>query len=492
EREGFLEYDLTRMVFNLAHPEKPVVAVLSSLPLNADPALQYQPWQVTKELGQFFELRHLTGDIERIDDAVRILLLVHPQDPSEKTLYAIDQFVMRGGKALVMLDPHSEAQVARQRQAPGTPVESASSLPKLLESWGVEFVADRVVGDPASARQVTYPSGGRDRIIDYLPWLALDDRNLATGEVVTAELKSVNVGTAGILKAREGATTALTPLLLSSPEAMAIDAERVRMFPDPFALAREYKPGGERLVMAARVAGPAKSAFAAGRPAEAGGPAEAGAAGGEHVAEAKEAINLVLVADTDLLDDRSWLASQAVFGQQVPVPLADNANLVANALDFLAGSEALLDLRGRDTSFRPFTKVAEIRRAAEVRYRAKEQELQQKLADLQQKLGSLRVSDGDVDGGAGGGGEDPASLLSQRQRDEIEGFRGQLLDTRRELRDVQLALRQDIEDLQGRVRFLNVAAVPLLVALVAIVLALVQRARYRRRVVDATAAAIAA
>jgi ABC-type uncharacterized transport system involved in gliding motility auxiliary subunit len=468
------------MVYNLAHPEKPVVAVLSTLPLNGDPGDSVPALAGDEELDQFFELRYLAGDVEKLDDDVRILLLVHPQAPSEKTLYAIDQFVMRGGKALVLLDPHSEAQAARTRQQPGMPVESASSLPKLLESWGVEFAPDRVVGDPASARQVTYPSGGRERVIDYLPWLALDARNLASGEVVTAELKSVNVATAGGLKAREGATTALAPLLRSSPEAMLIDAERVRMFPDPFALAREYKAGGETLTLAARVTGPAKSAFAAGRPAEAGNT-------GEHLAEAKEPVNLVLVADTDLLDDRSWLANQAVFGQQVPVPLADNANLVANALDYLAGSEALLDLRGRDTSFRPFTKVAEIRRAAEARYRAKEQELQQKLADLQQKLGSLRVSEG----GGGAAGEDAAALLSQQQRDEIEGFRGQLLETRRELRDVQLALRQDIEDLQGRVRFANIAAVPILVALVAIVLALVQRARYRRRVVDATAAATA-
>jgi ABC-type uncharacterized transport system involved in gliding motility auxiliary subunit len=154
-----------------------------------------------------------------------------------------------------------------------------------------------------------------------------------------------------------------------------------------------------------------------------------------------------------------------MLGQEMTVPLADNANLVANALDYLVGSEALLSLRGREVTVRPFTRVAEIRREAERQYRAKEQELLQKLGDLQEKVNSLQL-----------GEAQDASLLSDAQRQEIEGFRGQLLDTRRELRDVQLALRKDIEQLRDRIRLLNIAAVPLLIAVVAIVLALIRRA----------------
>jgi ABC-type uncharacterized transport system involved in gliding motility auxiliary subunit len=160
----------------------------------------------------------------------------------------------------------------------------------------------------------------------------------------------------------------------------------------------------------------------------------------------------------------------------VALPLADNANLVANALDYLAGTETLMSLRGREVTVRPFTRVAEIRRASEAQYRAKEQELLQRLNDLQGKLSSLRVADGE-----------DSSLLSDAQRKEIDGFRSQLLDTRRELRDVQLALRQDIESLRDRTRFLNVAAVPLLIAVAAIAVALVRRVRYRRRLDQAAA-----
>jgi ABC-type uncharacterized transport system involved in gliding motility auxiliary subunit len=468
EREAFLEYDLTRMVYNLAHPEKPVVAVLSSLPLNGDPAMQYQPWQVVKELGQFFELRYLGGEVAKLDDDVRTLLLVQPQNLSDKTLYAIDQFVMRGGKVLAFLDPHSEAQAMRQRQQQGMPpADTNASLPKLLDAWGVELVADRLVADPTAARQVSYPSGGRDQVIDYLPWLSLEHASLSGSEVMTSELNRLNLATAGILKPRQGATTTFTPLVSSSPQAMAIEADKVRLYPDPFALIRDFKPGNESLVMAARVAGPVKSAFPAKPEGDTDGP--------DYIAETKEPASIVLVADTDLLEDRSWLASQGMFGQQMQIPLADNANFVANALDYLAGSEALLDLRGREVTNRPFTRVAEIRRAAEQQYRAKEQELLGKLGDLQQKLSAVSVSEGD-----------DQALVSDKQKQEIEGFRSQLLDTRRELREVQLALRKDIEDLQGRSQFFGIAAVPIAVALLAIVMALVKRARYRRRV-DAVA-----
>lgn len=461
ERESFLEYDLTRMVYNLANPEKPVVAVLSGLPINGDPSRQYRPWAIMQELGQFYEVRTLGGDVDRLEEDVDVLLLVHPQALSERTLYAIDQFVLRGGKVMAFVDPHAEAQAASQQ--PGMPSDTFSNLDRLLPAWGITYDPNQVVADPQVARQVVFPSGGREQVIDYLPWLSLDERHLADGEVVTAELNRVNLASVGFLKPQAEAGATFTPLLTSSPAAQAIDAEKVRMYPDPFALIREFKPGGEALVLAARVSGPLKSAFGDKAP-------EGVGSGGEHLAASSAPAQIVVVADTDLLEDRSWLATQRMMGQEVALPVADNANLVANGLDFLVGSDALLSLRGREVAQRPFTLVAEIRRTAEQQYRAKEQELQRKLEDLQQKLSTLQVADGQDD-----------SLLSEAQRAEVESFRSQLLDTRRELRDVQLALRSDIETLRDRVRFLGIAAVPLLVAVLAIGLAIVQRVRYRRR-----------
>lgn len=461
ERESFLEYDLTRMVYNLANPEKPVVALVSSLPMNGDPARQYRPWAVMQELGQFYDIRTLGGEIDRIEDDVDVLLLVHPQALAEKTLYAIDQFVLRGGKVMAFLDPHSEAQGAAQQ--PGMPSDTFSNLDRLLPVWGVEYDPEKVVADPQSARQVVYPSGGREQVIDYLAWLSLDRDRLTADEVVTAELNRVNLASTGFLKAKADAGTRFTPLMRSSTAAMAVDAEQVRMYPDPFALIREYQPGNEELAFAARVSGELKSAFER-APEGAGG-------GAEHLAASEEPAQIILVADTDLLDDRNWLSTQRMMGQEVAIPLADNASLVANGLDFLVGSDALLSLRGREVTQRPFTRVADIRREAERRFRAKEQELQGKLGDLQEKLSSVQLGEAQQD----------ASLLTEAQRREIESFRTQLLDTRRELREVQHALGKDIEELRDRVRFAGIAAVPLLVAVIAIVLAIVRRVRYRRR-----------
>lgn len=461
ERERFLEYDLTRLVYNLANPDKPVVALISGLPINGDPLAQYRPWQVYEQLSQFFSIRYLGGDITSFDPDVQILLLVHPTRLSDKTLFAIDQFVLKGGKVLAFVDPHSEAAAMRQRGP--SPGPQASSLGPLLAAWGVELVPGKFVADRRAARQVQYPSGGRQQIVDYLAWLAFDRSALAADELVTAELNRLTFASAGILRRIEGATTEFVPLVTSSADSQAVDAEKVAAFPDPLGLLRSFEPDGERRVIAARLQGPVKSAWPEALPEGVEAPADRRTA-------SDGPVSIVLVADTDLLEDRAWLATQQLLGQQVTLPLADNANLVANALDYLAGSSALAGLRGREVTLRPFTRVEEIRRAAEASYRAKEQELLERLKNLQDKLASLEVKRGE-----------DAALLSAEQRAEIDGFKAELLDTRRELRDVQYALRRDIETLRDRLRLLNIVAVPVLMAVAGVLVALVRRARTRRR-----------
>ncbi len=467
ERERFLEYDLTRLVYNLAYPDKPVVGLITGLPMNGDPALQYKPWQVYSQLGQQFEVRYLGGEIGRFDEDVELLMVAHPKELSDRTLYAIDQFVLGGGKLLVFVDPHSEAAALRQRQPGMEP--TSSNLAKLFDAWGIAFDEDKVVADPSAARQVQFPSGQRQQIVDYLAWLSLDPAHLNPDQPITAELERVNLASAGFLRAKEGAEIELVPLLVSSPQAQVIDAEEVRLFPDPLKLLKNYEPGDEALSMAAVVEGTFRSAYP-------DGPPEGADDTIAHREKAEEPVSVIVVADTDLLDDRSWLARQNLLGQEVVLPLASNADFVANALDFLAGSEVLMALRGRDVALRPFTRIIAIRREAEQRYRAKEQELLDRLSELEDKLRKLQVSE-DAAGGV---------VLSEAQQREIENFRSQILETRAELREVQRALRRDIEDLKARIRFANIGAVPLVVGLVAIGLALVRRARYRRKVTTAT------
>jgi ABC-type uncharacterized transport system involved in gliding motility auxiliary subunit len=461
DREKFLEYDLTRLVYNLANPEKPQVAMISGLPLNGDPASQYHPWQIYTELGQFYDIHWMDGDIASFGKDIKLLVVVFPQKLPEKTLYAIDQFVLGGGKAMIFVDPQSEAAAMRQQQQQ-MPGPMASDLEPLLEAWGVQMVQGKVVGDPQYARQVQFPSGGQTQIVDYLPWLSLD-RTAFADDPAVAQLNRINVETAGILEPLKGATTTFTPLIHSSAQAQEIPVDKVAMYPDPPALLRGFKPGGKELVMAARITGPAKSAFAGDLP-------KGVEAGKDRLTQSKGPIAVEVVADTDMLDDRSWLASQAAFGQDAQIPVADNASFVANSLDYLNGSEVLAGLRGRQVTMRPFTRIVAIHRRAQEAYQAKEQDLMQKLGTLQDKLSKLQV----------GGEATAASIVSADQQKEIDGFKSQLLDTREQLRQVQHALQQDIESLRSRVRFLDIAAVPILVAIFAIGLALVRRFRYRR------------
>ncbi len=465
ERERFLEYDLTRLVYNLADPDKPVVALISGLPISGDPALQYRPWRIYKQLGQQFDLRYLGGDVGTFDKDVDLLLVVHPSKLSDRTLYAIDQFVLHGGKALVFVDPHSEAASMRQRQPGMEP--TSSTLRKLFDAWGIRFDENKVVADPATARQVQFPSGGRTQVVPYLVWLSLDRDSMNHDLPITSDLRRVNVATAGFLDRKKDAKIDFTPLLVSSPQAEAIDADLVRLFPDPLKLLKDYKPGDHALTMAALVSGTFKSAYP-------DGPPKGADKGIEHLSEAKAKATVMVVADTDLLDDRVWLARQSLLGQEVLVPLANNADFVANALDYLSGSEVLLGLRGRDAGLRPFVRIVELQRQAELRYRAKEQELLGRLSELQDKLDKLQVDD-----------KGKAVELTEAQAKEILKLRGEILRTRAELREVQHALRQDIETLQARIRFANIAAMPILVGLIAILLAAFRRARFRRHVAAA-------
>ena len=462
EREMMLEYDLTRMVFNLANPEKPVAAVLSSLPLNGDPAMQYQPWKVWTQLQQFFELRYLGGEVATIDEDVDILLLVHPKELPQEALYAIDQAVMRGVRLLAFIDPHSEAELARAGQGGAGPARS--DLATLLEPWGVRLAEGKFAGDPHAARQVTFPVQGREQIVDYLAWLSFGPEALAAGEVAVADLQRINVATAGFFEKIEGAEIRFTPLLTTSAESMAMDVSAVQGPPDPLKLISAFSPGAKPLTVAARVTGAFVSAFG-------DAPPEAIEPELEHVSQADGERTVILVADTDILEDRMWISSQRLLGQDLVIPVADNADLLANLMDFLVGSETLMSLRGRDVAIRPFTKITEIRLEAEQRYRAKEQALLQELEEVQGKIDSLRITDGEE-----------ATLLGSEQQEAIEGFKKDLLATRSELRQVQRALREDIDSLHGQVRFASIAAVPLIIAIAALLLAAVRRRRFRRRI----------
>ncbi|MGB0629237.1 MAG: Gldg family protein [Alphaproteobacteria bacterium] len=475
QREQFLEYDLTRMINNLANPKKKVIALVSGIPVDSDPLKKYKAWALIDQLKQFFEVRP-QGLTPKITDDVDLLMIVHPFGLSDESKYAIDQYVLRGGKAMIFVDPHAE-EGARSNQALRLPAGLGSHMPKLFKAWGIKFDRDKVLGDLKAGQRVQagVDSFGRPIITRYVAWTTYGPENINSEDVTTSQLRLVNFGTPGFIEIEEGATTKVEPLITSTEASGPFDAESVRRNPQPAEILKEFKPQNKTYLLAARISGNVKSAFPDGPPKEDGKkdekddakPAEAK----PHLTESKQPINLIVVADTDFMADLFWVQTQDLFGQQVIVPTANNADFIVNAADNLSGTSSLINLRSRGLSARPFELVQNIQNEAEDKYRSKERGLVKELEDVEKKMQELQTSER-----AKG-----AAVLSPEQQAEIAKFRARVLEIRRELREVQLNLRREIDDLDSKLKIINIAAMPAAVAVVALLIALVRRNRKRAR-----------
>ncbi len=474
QREPFLEYDLTRLVHNLAHPKKKVIGLVSGIPIDADPANQYKPWRVVEQIKQFFEIKSLGLEPEITDD-IDVLMIVHPFGLSDKTLYAIDQFVMAGGKTMVFVDPYAE-EGSRSNAAMRLPPDQGSNLEKLFQAWGVDYVQDKVLADLGLAQRVqaAVDAQGRPVITNYVSWLSFPADRLRRDDVITGQLEAINVATAGFLAKAKDADIAFDPLIVSTETSAPMDAQKFRFQPNPAEILKEFVPEEGQLTLAARLSGKLKSAFPDGPPEDKDKKDEADdekAPARPHLAESADVVNLIVVADSDILADTFWLQIQDFFGQRMVVPTANNADFVINALDNLSGSSELIGLRSRGFSDRPFDRVMEIQRAAELQYRDRERALLEELKEVEGKLKDLTTKEQ----------ESAAVILTDKQQQAIADFRRQIIKVRGELRDVRRALREDIDTLDGWIKILNIAAMPALIALLAIGLLVARNRRTRRR-----------
>ncbi|MCC6171776.1 MAG: Gldg family protein [Gammaproteobacteria bacterium] len=465
-KESFLEYDVAKLIHQLSTPRKPVVAWLSSLPMSGgfDPTSGQasEPWLVLGQAEQLFDVRPLQMDAKAIGADVDVLAVVHPKGLSPATQYAIDQFALRGGHVLMFVDPLAESDPSDAE--PGNPLaalgaDRASDPGRLLAAWGVAFDRGQVIGDLERGLVVSMRPG--EPPTRHIGILGLDASSLNDGDVITATLTSVNLASAGFLAPQKDAATKFEPLLSTSTQAAPLPASRFQMLMDPATLREGFRPTGQRYTLAARVTGNVRSAFPDGPPAGAEGGTET------HLAASRKPLNLVIVADSDLLSDFLWVRQQNLFGQRVAQAWANNGDLVWNALDNLAGSNDLISIRGRATFTRPFDRVDALRLSAEDRFRAKEQELEQQLQDTEQKLAALET----------GRNESSEMLLTPEQEQELERFQREKLRIRKELRDVRLQLDQDIRELGNRLRFTNIVVVPLIFAGLTLLVAVWRRRR---------------
>jgi ABC-type uncharacterized transport system involved in gliding motility auxiliary subunit len=450
-RENLAEYDIAKLIHDLASNKKPAVGFISSLPMSIgfDPATRQmrEPWAIYGELTQFFDVRQLNATaLKRIDDDVKVVVLVHPKDLADDTLYALDQFVLRGGHLLVFVDPEAEQdQSGADPQNPQAALlaDKSSDLPRLFKAWGLEYAHDKVVLDRAHALQISVAQNAPP--VRHPAILGFTRKDLSSDDVITANLDSINMSTVGYLELAKDATSKLVPLIQSSDQSMSVPAERLKLLNDPSSLLADFQPAGQPFVLAARLEGQFNTAFPERK--------DEG-----HLAQAREKNAVVVFADTDLLSDRLWAEVQNFFGQKVLNAFANNGDLVVNAVDNLAGDSDLISIRGRATSQRPFTKVAELKRQADDSFRRKEKQLQQELSDTERKLTELQSAKS----------QDQAMVLSAEQKAELDNFLKRKVEIRKQLRDVRHQLDADIDALGTRLKFINILLVPLLLIVAAL------------------------
>ncbi|MEE3299865.1 MAG: GldG family protein [Pseudomonadota bacterium] len=505
DQEEFLEYEVIKLVAKVNNPDLPVVGLITQLDIDGgfDPVRGQAtaPWMVMEYIRQLYEVRRVDiAGIDAnnlIDDEVDILMVVHPQDLSEEILYQIDQYIMRGGAIMLFLDPNADSMVTQSPQGTLIPAGMRSELPRLLEAWGIAFENDKVLADNELALRVVM--GQSRRPSPHLGMLGVQRNYLAQNDIITNGLETINFSSAGAIAQLEETSTIFEPLIKSSTDAMLMDAALLENLADPSVLFDEFVSSQQSYVLAARVSGLLDSAFPEGRPivSEEGEESESQSeitsnslasedtvveqevvgseeaeeeiaeAVEEEVIEVREHIsgsgtiaNIVVFADTDFLSDRMWVQVAQFLGRRIPQPFANNGDLIINALDNLSGSADLVSIRSRGRYSRPFTRVLDLQREADDRLRTEEADLLSRLDETEASLADLnQVEDGE-----------PIGQITPEIQSEIDRFNGELLETRRRLRDVQYQLTEDIERLGANLKAIDTALIPILLTIILLVM----------------------
>ncbi|MCC6736543.1 MAG: Gldg family protein [Bauldia sp.] len=477
-REAYLEYDITRLISRLSSPTEPRIGIIDRLGIFGNALIGRAPSAVVNMLGDDYELVQIAPTATLIPEDVDVLVLVHPYDLSDNTIYAIDQYVMRGGPVVAFLDPLAEHS-APSPGNPTVPQYPSSSLDRLMTAWGVRMAPDAVVGDTDMALALRAQAGNEIQTVDYLPWLIVDQDNINPDDIATAQLTLMRIQSAGSIVPIEGAETTLTPLVYTTTESMLIDQITLLRRTNPFDLLSAFAASGVRQTLAARIVGPAGTAFPEGPP-----PVPAPAANAPPpaaplplVTRSEQPIRIIVVADTDMLADDVNLTPDGQLAH-------NNIPFVINAIDSLTGGVDLINLRSRGLLYRPFTRLDAIESEAEARYRATEIALQAELDATEERLSAVRGQAMTPAGEIG--------VLTQAQQSEINANLDQIETLRQELRAVQGSLRRELDAVSTTLRLVNIFAVPVLVILVGLAALAWRRLRLRaylrRRRIAAAAA----
>ena len=477
DRERLLEYDITRGIAQVGEAKKPVVGVMSALPVmgrSLDPVRKQQPteaWVLIQELKKIFDVREVKMDAQKIDDDIKVLMVIHPRNLMEETEYAIDQYVMRGGKLIAFVDPYAYFDQQPDLQNPfGGNQAGQSTFYNLFKAWGVDVDMGKVIAD------MSYASGEGPRLLPTL--LSLNPQALNQDDVVTSQVGTLLIPFGGAFKNKPAEGLKQTVLAHTSKNAQPVDLIIATLSGEPST--RGFQPTGEEMPLAVRLTGKFYSAFPEGRP-KPYAPARADKKKGAdekkaeekpapHLKQTAEENSMVLVADVDLLTDGAAVEIQEVFGQRVPVPRNGNLAFALGLIEHFSGDSALIGLRSRAAFTKPLTVIREMEARAQQQYLGKIKELEDSLNQTQEKLKDIQRAKGGV----------TSSILTAEQQAELDNFRRTAVETRRVLKELRKNLRVETDRLQFWTKVINIALVPLLVAIAGLALALVKRRKLRQ------------
>jgi len=474
DQEEFLEYEVMKLISQVNNPERVVVGLLTELDIDGgfDPmsGQSTQPWMIMDLIRQLYEVRRVDLSGDSIDTDIDMLMIVHPEGLSQQILYAVDQHLMRGGEALVFLDPNVDSMVSRSPEGNLIPAGMSSELPGLLEAWGISFDNTKVLTDNQLALRVMMGQGQRP--VPHLGMLGVQGDFLTQGDIITNGLETINLSSAGSISQLNGSDTIFEPLIVSSAEAMLMDRTFVESVTDPSLLFDEFESQDESFVIGARVSGVLNSAFPNGKPEIALDPNESPEPEDlgneeidqiveiepsiEHIETSGSPVTIVAFADTDILTDRLWVQISQFFGQRIPQPFANNGDIVINALDNLSGGADLSSMRSRGRYSRPFSRVLDLQRQADDRLREEETVLLSRVSETEASLAELNLD----------GEGNPIGQLTPEIQAEIDRFNDELIVTRRSLREVRFQLTEDIEQLGTRLKAANTILIPILLTIV--------------------------
>ena len=440
ERETFLEYDLTSLISDLSQIEKPVISIIDNLGLNADTRIGKPEQQILKQMKEMFQVEKIDENSNKLNKNTKVLMIIHPKFLSDETLYMIDQWVLKGGATLIFLDPYAETEISRQQGMP--PMNPRSNLKKLLDTWGIKFDNKKAVLDSEFGFRISRNINGRDIQVTNYPWLNIRGEGLNKNESSLSNLSTIVMTTAGSFELIDDKSV-LEPIIISSQKSGLGDAQKAGdPKGDPRDLLPNIKSDNQNLTVAGWVKSNLNTSFRDKKNKD-----------DNQLLKSSKKSNILLVADVDMLMDRNWLTQRGAF--------ANNGDFVLNVMEKMVGGNALSDLRGKSTSWRPFEKIIALEKIAEEKFLIEEQMLAKKLKGMEDKIRNLTQNN-----------DEDSDVLSPETIKAIDGFKTEMMTTRSQLRNVKFDLRRDVETLKKWIISINVAILPIIFAGFALILSL--------------------